>query len=195
MQGNIFKKLQHGIDINPLLKALEAKPHLWSQITERQKYAPNQVDTESIFLRWCESQSIEAAFTEIAAIDYPAFQELPEARPLIALISELTHASKVGRVLIVKLRPGGFIDKHIDEGSYAAHHSRVHLAIQTDQGCLFFAEHGDGCGEFVHMDVGEIWWFNNKKAHWLFNDTKIPRIHLIVDVITHDFEVPIEISA
>ncbi len=195
MQGNHFKKIATGMDIMPLLNALEKKPHLWDVNTERQQYAPNQKDTQSIFLRWCETKTVEAAFTEIPAVDYPCLEELPEARPLIAAIARAANATEIGRVLLTKLRPDGFIEKHIDEGSYAAHYNRFHLAIHSDKGNLFFAEGEEDCGEFCHMDAGEIWWFNNKRPHWLWNDSITPRIHLIVDAITSSFGVPCEIPA
>lgn len=195
MQGKHFKKIATGIDTRPLLNAIQSQPYLWGEITARQKLVPNQKDTESIFLRWCKTQTVEAAFTEIPAVDYPALSLLPEARVLIAEIARIVRATEIGRILIVNLRPGGIIDKHIDEGSYAAHYSRFHLAIQTDPRVKFFAEKHEGDTEEVHMDVGELWWFNNKAFHWLENLSPVPRIHLIVDAIADGFEVPLEISA
>ena len=35
--------------------------------------------------------------------------------------------------------------------------------------------------ETVHMWPGELWWFNNKKTHWVKNNSKSDRIHLIID--------------
>lgn len=183
-----LKRLAHGIDTKPLLEAIERQPDLWKEITDRQDTpgSPHR-DTECIFLRWCETKSIEAAFTEIPAIDYPAYEKLPQARLLVETVLQVTGATKLGRVLIAKLNPAGSIEKHADEGAYADCYERFHVALESEPGNTFFVEDREHYGEFAEMQAGELWYFNHKKPHHVFNGSALPRIHLIVDAVAPKF--------
>lgn len=169
--------------MDDLVSAIKST-NLWPEITKRQdtKGSPHKY-TKAIFLRWCQSQEIEAAFTDIEAIDYPAFEKLPEARPLVDLVLEATGATKLGRVLIVELEPGAMITPHVDEGDVADYYERFHIALTSDVGNDFFCAHDSQSGEFVHMMPGEMWWFNHKKEHYLINSSNKPRWHLIIDAV------------
>ena len=183
-----FKLIKAGADVTPLLSALDREQHLFDQITARQN-APGSphADTKAIFLRWAKSQTIEAAFTEIPAIEYPALEALPEARALIAEVVQAVGAKELGRVLITALKPGGKITRHADEGMVADHYERFHVALQSDDHNLFFSYRPDGTGEVVHMKAGQIWWFNHKRDHELSNASDRVRIHLIVDCVAPEY--------
>lgn len=184
-----FALLKSGVDVSPLLAALERKKNLFDEITARQTTpgSPHRY-TRAIFLRWAKSQTIDAAFTEIEAIDYPALEELPEARPLIIEILKNAESRELGRVLIVELQPGGYIERHSDEGDVADHYERFHLPLFSEEGNWFFSHiHGTESREAVHMKPGEIWWFNHKSDHELENRSHTPRLHLIVDCVAPAF--------
>lgn len=184
-----FALLKSGVDVSPLLVALERKPHLFDQITARQTTpgSPHH-DTKAVFLRWCKDQTVEAAFGDLDAIDYPALEELPEARTLIAEVMKAAGSVVLGRVLITTLAPGGIIDAHADEGSVADHFERFHLSLESDEGNWFYSYLPDSDErEVVHMKPGEIWWFNHKRWHEVENSSSRPRLHLIVDCIAPDY--------
>lgn len=182
---NHFARIAEGIDVQPLLAAIEANPKLWEEITARQKTpgSPHH-DTQAIILRWCESQTIQSVFTDIPAVDYPAYAKLPEARPLMNKVFELAEGFELGRVIIADLKPGGKIDKHLDEGAYADYYDRFHLVLTSDPGNRFFVEYAPGCQEWVEMKPGELWWFNHKQPHFVENESSSGRIHLIVDMVS-----------
>lgn len=177
-------RIAHGIDVQPLLTAIYSDPELWDQITARQATpgSPHH-DTRSIILRWCKSKTIQSVFTDIPAIDYPAFAKLPEARPLVDKVFELAEGFELGRVIIADLKPGGKIDKHLDEGAYADYYDRFHLVLTSDPGNKFFVEYADGCQEWVEMKPGELWWFNHKQPHSVENESNRGRIHVIIDAV------------
>lgn len=184
-----FKRLSAQLDVAPILLALEKNSHLFDQITARQTTpgSPHR-DTKSIFLRWCKDQTVEAAFNDLIAVDYPALAELPEARPLIAEMMRLAGSPKIGRVLITSLEPGGMIEAHADEGIVADNFERFHLPLQSDEGNWFFSYLPDSDSrEVVHMKPGEVWWFNHKRWHEVENRSHRPRLHLIVDCIAPAF--------
>lgn len=184
-----FKRLKTGVDVAPLLAALERKPHLFDQITARQQ-APGSPHryTRAIFLRWCQTQTVEAAFTEIPAVDYPAMAELPEAWPLICEVLKESESRELGRVLITELQSGGAIDPHPDEGIVADHYERFHIPLRSEPGNWFSCMiPGSKIREIVHMREGELWWFNHKRVHELDNRSHLPRLHLIVDCVAPAF--------
>ncbi len=179
-----FKRLYSAVNVDPLLTAVQANDHLWREITARQS-APGSphVDTETIFLRWAQTRTVDAAFTEIPAIDYPANSILPEAYDLVAELLRFVNAGELGRVIIAKLLPWGQIDWHADEGAYSDHYERFHISLQSKEGNLFLS----GSGEWAHMRAGEAWWFNHKLPHHVINATDTPRLHLIVDCVAPEY--------
>lgn len=183
-----FKRLTTKLPVDGLLDAIERQPELWGEITARQTTpgSPHKY-TEAIFLRWCPTKTIEAVFTEIEAVDYPALSKLPEALPIIEFIKDLVGGKELGRVLVVSLQPGGVITPHPDEGDYADHYERFHLSLQSDIGNVFCSGRPDRAFEGCHMERGELWWFNHKETHWLFNASTRPRIHLIVDMVAPSY--------
>lgn len=184
MRFQNFHKIQSGIATGALLSALSERPELWNEITARQTTPGSpHVDTKSIFLRWCESRDLASVFTQIPAVDYPAYSLLPEARQLVAFLHDVTGGQELGRALIVSLAPGGSILEHIDEGAYADHYERFHICLKSEVGNLFWSGNPNSGFEAVHMEPGEAWWFNHKETHWVTNESCDERIHLIVDCV------------
>jgi hypothetical protein len=43
------------------------------------------------------------------------------------------------------------------------------------------------CGdEQVEMEVGQLWWFDNKVLHSAYNGSSVPRVHLIFDLLQEE---------
>jgi hypothetical protein len=184
-----FQLLESGIDVAPLLGAIERQPELFSEITARQEHpgSPHKY-TEAIFLRWAKELTVEACFTDLEAVDYPAYEKLPEARPLVAQIMRRVGGKKLARVMIANLKSGGFIDPHSDEGAYADHFERFHLSLQSDDGNSFLVwNRKPDWAEWVHMKPGELWAFNHKSCHQVLNDSNRDRLHLIVDCVAPEY--------
>ncbi len=184
-----LKCLNTDMDVRPLLTSIEAQPDLWDQIQARQ-HTPGSphVDTRSIFLRWSAQQTIEAVFSDVESIDYPAFNRLPQARDLLALSAAIVGAKQIARVMLVSLKPGGTITPHVDEGVYADTFERFHLVLQSDFGNEFHVDELDPkVWQTAMMRPGELWWFNHKRTHWVENFSNRERIHLIMDMLAPDF--------
>lgn len=173
-----FLKLTEGINVQPLLDKIT--PEMWGENTDRQTYdGTAHADTETIYLRWCKSRTIDAAFSEIEAEDIPHFLTSALADIVIAVLKSIGDAGQLGRVMIVKLKSGGKIKAHTDDGRYADHYDRFHVSLQSDAGNMFHV----GGGAF-HALPGECWWFNHKREHWVENNSSRDRIHLIIDVVS-----------
>ena len=173
-----FHRLMTSLPVGALLDALAAQPSLWDEITVRQE-APGSPhhDTECIWLRGPRDITLDTVFNELRAVDYPSMHELAQAvYPLVAPVLREIGSTQLGRVLIVKLKPGGVIDPHEDTGRYAKAYSRFHLVLTSAPGNTFTCDN-----QTVHMQPGELWWFNHRGEHSVRNDSDTDRIHLIFD--------------
>lgn len=155
---------------------------LWDVFTARQKTpgSPHH-DTRCILLRGPDADYFDAnvVFNMIECRDSPAIEDLPATRDLCAEACARLRVAKLGRVMLVELAPGGHIDLHSDEGDYAAHYERFHIPLTSDAGNEFH-----NGGQVLHMQPGELWRFNHRKQHEVFNNSATPRIHLIIDAVT-----------
>jgi len=176
-----FKRLAQGLDIQPLLDAVSANPELWNAITVRQDHTGSaHKDTRAIYLRGPFDFTFKDYFMTVEAYDYPLMDELKDVLvPLLSPVLKELGVTELGYVMLVELKPGGHVKKHIDQGKYADHYCRFHVAITGEQGATLTVG-----GESQHFDPGELWWFNHKTMHYADNKSETPRIHLIFDAVT-----------
>ncbi len=155
----------------------EGNHALFDECTHRQDFpgSPHH-DTKAIFLRWAPHWTPESIFDSTESIDYPGAKQLPAHYALAYRICHMIGATEWGRVMVVKMKPGGRIDQHWDGGAYAHHFDRFHLCLQGDEGNRFTCD-----GATVAMLPGELWWFNHQLPHSAHNDSPNERIHLIID--------------
>ena len=175
-----FRRIAEGLDVEPLLQLLDAKPELWKEIEARQKFtgSPHK-DTETIFVRGPLKMNHYYVIWDTGSYDYPCMEYLKSALiPLLRPILEQLGVKDMGRVLIVNLKPSGHVTKHIDQGTYADRYQRFHLVLRSNQHC--FQTSGS---ELRRFDVGDVWWMNNKELHTAHNVGDSPRIHVIFDCV------------
>jgi hypothetical protein len=183
VQPNLIRVCS-GLPVAALLAAVQGDPELWRQITARQDHpASPHRDTEAIFLRWCAGLDVASVFSDLHAVDYPAFHKLHRHLwPLMDVAYANVGGLEMGRAMIVNLKPGGFITPHADEGAYADRFERFHIPLQAEDGNEFHVQGDDGA-ETAQMRPGELWWFNHKRLHAVGNNSDAPRIHLILDIV------------
>lgn len=118
----------------------------------------------------------DKGLVNLQAFDTPQYEELQEVHRAVTWLAQAMQAEQIGRVMVARLIPGGHILAHKDYGPYHDHYDRFHLCVGGN-GCLF------RCGrETVRMLPGEIWWFHNLDEHEVWNETDVPRDHIIVDM-------------
>jgi len=176
-----FVRIAEGLDVEPLLKLLDAKPELWKEIQERQRFTKSpHKDTECIYVRGPYAMSHYYVMWDTGSYDYPCMEYLKDALvPLMQPILKKLEVKDMGRVLIVNLKPSGHVTKHNDQGKYADHYSRFHIVVKSNQWC------SQTCGDQKQkFEVGEVWWFNHKKLHTADNVGMTDRVHIIFDCVT-----------
>jgi len=163
------------IDVEPLRQAVRLNASRFGEATWRQDSPGSpHPDTETIFLRMPREITRESLFNSLYVEDCDALPE-PAFVDAIRSIGALTGGS-IARAMIVKLKPGGRITPHIDQGRYALATHRWHLPIETNRRA--WLESG---GERIAMARGMLTWFDKHALHRGANEGKEDRIHLIVD--------------
>lgn len=187
-----FQHLASGVQVNQLLLAihrLQKVQEVWREDTYLRDYPQGPfADTESVILRFPPRtvhqteealKNHEATFDQHENVDQPIYKLLPEFRPVVFNLMAAVQGERLGRVMVNKLRPGGTVYPHADTPVHALYWDRFHVVLQSAPGCTFRCE-----SEKVHMQTGEIWWFNNALEHEVINNSAEDRIHMIVDIRT-----------
>lgn len=176
-----FLRVADGIDVVPLMVSLQTRTHLWNRDTLRTQHpgtAHSQVD--DIWLRFNEiDDDALSVVDDLLCVNYPAIQELPQARALIFSLMARVEGEQLGRCIITRLPPGGVIDPHCDQGAPATFYQRFHILLQSLPGAMFRAGN-----ETVQMKTGECWLFDNTQEHEVINNSADDRITMIVDIRT-----------
>jgi hypothetical protein len=181
-----FQTIANNIDVLPLTMALHTRPQLWNAHNFRTTYTGTpHYDVSDILLRFPapektrDPDNVDAVLEDLEPVFYPAWQELPQVRPIVFDLMRRVEAFSLGRVIITRLRPGGRIAPHADtDGNYVARDDgmRFHVVLQGLPGSLYH------CGdETVTMLTGSVWWFNHKETHFVENNSSDARLHLLVD--------------
>lgn len=173
-----FLQIGAGLDVIPLLLALQNHPELWNADRVRSTFdeSPHS-EVDDILLRFSDTKSADVG-NQLLCYSMPAMAILPQARPLIYWLMARVEGDLLGRVMITKLAPGKRIYPHSDTlGLYANTMNRFHIPLQAGPGCIFRA--GD---EQVTMRPGDAWDFNAHAEHSVTNNSADDRIHLIVDI-------------
>lgn len=80
-------------------------------------------------------------------------------------------------VRLSHLPPGGKILPHHDDCGFQVGLLRLHIPLETHPDVELVI--GD---EKFNWIPGELWWGNFSRVHWVYNNSPIERIHLVIDV-------------
>ena len=171
-----------------LLEAIERVPRMWTWLTERQDYKGSaHADTQCIVLRGPSGELMDEPFDCIQADDYWPADVL--RAPMLDVLGQLQVIApwrELGRMMVVRLKPGGYVLPHVDEGAYANHYTtRLHVAM-TDSPLAFLNVRDKPRSFRQH----ECWQIDHLSSHYARNcDSVSPRIHLIVDLLEENQDV------
>lgn len=173
-----FLKMAENIQVLPLLSSLARHPELWNADDARTTFEDSpHVDVDDILLRFGSKDG-----DSLEAVDLSPARVVTGAKQMALDIMKLVNGSRLGRVVITKLAPGGKILPHADvKGEYTAYYTRYHVVLQGLPGSTF------SCGdETVTMRTGELWWFDAHAEHAVANNSQDDRIHMLIDVRIED---------
>lgn len=185
-----FQKLYDGINVTPLLNAINKQPELWNQQTFRtQSKNSTMYGLDDILLRFVGG--VEGLSSDDPKL-YDIFQndinpdwncnilKLPQVKDIVRELMHKLNAYSVGRCLISRMPPGSQIKEHNDTiGLYVNQPDlmRCHIMLQGLPGNITYCG-----GEEVCMKTGEVWWFNTRLNHKVKNNSADDRIMLLLDL-------------
>jgi hypothetical protein len=182
-----FQIIATGVDVLPIVHALQRSPELWREDTYLRDYpqGPFQ-DVETVFVRFPPMSVSELARSQAdqhECVWMDGAIKIPRTRELALWLMNRVEGERLGRVMINKLRPGGRIYPHADTPAHAEYWDRYHVVLQGLPGAMF------RCGEeTIQMQQGGVYWFQNLHEHEVVNNSADDRIHMIVDIRTAHYE-------
>lgn len=174
-----FLQIAGGLDVTSTLLALSLAPDLWNENDLRTKH-PGTVHAEAddIWLLFNRIPDNPAEVVDdVAVIPYRAWGDLHALRAQVLDLVRRVDGIQLGRVMITRLKPGGKIYPHVDQGAPAELFDRYQIALQSQPGANFRI-----ADETVNFATGEVWWINNRLEHEVVNNSRDDRIVCIVDV-------------
>jgi hypothetical protein len=188
-----FQKIGDGANVWRVKNQLEAHHELWDQHTIR-KTAPNTPHSgmSDIWVRYNDVKKYEESgdyrtFNDAhVPVWYPAWTVIPSLKPIVLDLMAATEGEMLGGVLITRIPPGHGIAPHTDDGWHVQYYDKFYVCIQNDPGATFWCEH-DGVKEGLEPKEGEVWLFDNRKLHWVENNSVRDRITLIVCIRTEKY--------
>jgi hypothetical protein len=176
---NNFLKIAAGVDIVPLLTAIQRQPELWNENSLRTSHELTPHKEVSDIWVWFNDlkDNVADAIEDLQTVPYPAWDKLPQLRPILFDLMRRVEGVQLGRCVITRLEPGKKIEPHIDQGTPATFYTRFQVALQCEPGCNFIID-----DEQVNFRAGEVWMINNRAEHSVINNSSVDRIALIIDV-------------
>lgn len=167
-----IRKFGEGMNVAPLLWALQQQPELWNQTPDRTSPPDSpHFGLSDIYIRYGQNP-LDRENHE--SIWYPAADKLPVRDLIFALMADV-RGERLGGVLITKIPAGKSCKPHRDGGWHAGYYEKFGIQVASAPGQAFCFE-----GESLETKPGDIFWFDNAHTHWVTNDTPYDRITLIV---------------
>ncbi len=172
--GERIKLLASGLQVAPVLWALQSNPHLWNENTARtQDPASPHHGLDDI---WARFGAPEEYATPHAAKWYPGAKVLGVEAMCMDVMRAATGV-ELGGVLITRIPPGAACKPHVDDGWHAKRYEKYAVQIASAPGQRFCFK-----DDALETKPGDFFWFDNQHEHWVTNPTTYERITMVVCV-------------
>lgn len=173
------------VDVMQLQEQLWNHPELWNQYSLRKRGVHEEMS--DIWVRYNDiglfNPSNPAAFNgPHIPVWYPAWATLPALKPIIFWLMAEVWGEMLGGVLITRISPGGEIKPHKDSSWHVDYFDKFYVSIEAPPGAIFFDQE-----DSIEPKEGEVWRYDNKRIHWVKNNSKRDRVTLIVCIRTEMF--------
>jgi hypothetical protein len=167
-----IRKLFGGVNVQPMLWALQANAQLWNTHSERTKPAnsPHR-DLDDVWVRYQKAPFAEG---DHESFWYEDANLLPARDIVYPLMAEF-KGERLGGVLITRIPAGCQCYPHVDNGWHARYYDKFAVQIASAPGQAFCFE-----GETLESMPGDVYAFDNSYLHWVENPTRYDRITMIV---------------
>lgn len=188
-----FERIMDWPSVAPILEQLDGHPELWDVQPYRRATGSPHVEMVDIWLRYNDVAPYKMRGTFSGFNDphipvwYPAWDVLTEMHAPVRTLASRVDADMIGGILITKLPPGGKILPHADTGWHVDYYEKFFFFLRAAPGTAFACEK-DGEPETLNPLAGEVWRFDNRKAHWIENPTDTDRITAIICMRTEKWD-------
>ena len=181
--SEILKQIARGVNIVPLVSAIQRNPELWNQYnlrTENVNSPHNGLD--DIWVRYNSQDNYEnnASFNDEHNSVWYDSELVKPVKDIVFPLMSFVKGERLGGVLITRIPPGKECRPHIDGGWHASFYSKYAVQLQGNLQQAFCFD-----GESFSALPGDVYRFDNSKLHWVTNDSDQDRITMIV-CIKHD---------
>ena len=173
-------RLASGMNVDPLVRQLDAHPEAWNEHTMRtDAYHTPHEEVSDIWVRyndWANFKGDPQAFnSQHESVWYPVAARIPAAWSLARHVMRMIGGKKLGGVLITRIPPGGEVKPHIDSGWHAEHYEKFAVQVKGNKDQAFCFENGE-----LRPEPGDLYTFDNSYMHWVTNNSDSERITLII---------------
>ena len=134
---------------------------------------PDDIEPKPLTALWTDVNTPILGSTHTGVVSSNVFHKYKIVSSFLKWFKE-THSAQIARVRYVKMPSKSTIGFHIDGGPYYQKHNRFHLVLQGEYQYTVNEE-------TLEYKEGELWWFDNKKLHKLYNHGNEDRIAMIFD--------------
>lgn len=179
-------------DVLELRRQIAAMPSLWNQHTSRKvSDGTPHSGMSDIWIRYRDHADLEKVgrekFNEIhVPVWYPAWWALPALKTIVFGLMAKVQGEMLGGILITRIPTGDGIARHVDTGWHVETYQKFYVSIESEPGARFYCDH-DGTEEFIEPCAGDCFLFDNRKLHWVVNDSGKDRLTLIICIRTEKF--------
>jgi len=167
-----FRFISYDEPYQPILQKILDNPEDWNEVSTYGNIAgdKNPYGFLPMVMAVVQKAGDNPKDTELQQFT-PLYHKYVEIRDWLAF-KNITHIS---RAAFFRLRPGGGVGSHIDDGKYYLTRDRYHFSLQGRY--LYEVE-----GERHIINPGTFFWFDNKKKHSAINIGHEDRITFVFDV-------------
>lgn len=171
--------------INPIpaLLQLKSHPELWDLYTDRRDaYAEKNphIGVSDLYVRYRDRADFDGDWDKFRGphqpVWYPAADLLPAIKDIAFDVMSMVQGEWLGAVILTRIPPGGKVAPHIDSFWNAeTFNTKVMISLESHPDQALCYEEGSYSAE-----PGECVWFRNDVTHWVYNQSPVDRITLIV---------------
>lgn len=176
--SKVIEQIAQGINIVPLVSALQNNPGLWNQNTMRteNKNSPHY-ELDDIWVRFNDLKNYLNQESFIKQHDSVWYESdiIQHVRELVFPLMAYVKGERLGGILITRIKPGQMCKPHEDSGWHAEYYKKYAIQLQGNLNQAFCFE-----GESFSALPGDVYRFDNSKLHWVTNDSDQDRITMIV---------------
>lgn len=177
-----IRLLMRGVKVDELVAQLEAQPELWDRNRFRtaEGYGNPHKSLSDIIVRyrdWSEWTGDRRSFVDPPheSVWWSAYSRLPAIKPLVFDLARWLEATQIGTVLITRIPPHTTCGRHTDAGWAAEHYVKYALSLKANEKQEFCFD-----DRKLMTKPGDLFMFDNARAHWVTNPTDEDRWTLII---------------